>query len=761
MAQSTGPGNRIRKALALGSGVRSACAVHGFGRFARTVALFLVFTGLAGCGPVRYLRSLIDPADRMAARVTIIRDTWGVPHIYGPTDGSVVFGLGYAQAEDNFWQIEDDYLFALGRAAAVYGSAELANDMVRAAFDVERLSRAEYDREPPERKAVWNAFAAGINYYLRTHSEVRPRLLRRFEPWFPFARFRSASAGSTVDGVRLRDVVAERIDTGTGESAPPMAAGTLTANGGGTDPGTNDGTSGSNAWAVAPARTRSGAALLFQNPHSPFFGRSQRYEMHIESESGWHVSGFAILGTPMPRSGHNEQLGWVLTNTGADDADAFLLTFGHPTDPLAYRSGPDWRQATSHEAEIAVRTPQGTERRRYRFLRTHHGPVVQAPDGLRYAVRRARFEDGGSLQQWYAMGKATSLEEFRAALAATAFPNSNTTYADRDGNIMYVHGNAVPRRDSRFDWSRPVDAADPATEWQGYHELHELPQLVNPPAGWLQNTNATPFRASADGSNPDPADYPSYMAPESDNARARASRRILSGRDDWTFEAWSEAAFDTYVNEADSVIDLIIDEWERLGATDPDRVSRVDEAVMALQSWDQVSTVESTAMTYFMLWTERIAEARRSPDPWPAVRALEDVMDWLERTWGRTAVPWGEINRLQRIHTSGRVPFDNNAPSLAVPGGPGGIGIIFNFGTRPGPEGRRRYGTRGHSWVGVVEFGPRVQARSIVNFGQSADSASVHWFDQAALYARGELKPALFYRTEVEASAVRRYRPGR
>jgi acyl-homoserine lactone acylase PvdQ len=251
------------------------------------------------------------------------------------------------------------------------------------------------------------------------------------------------------------------------------------------------------------------------------------------------------------------------------------------------------------------------------------------------------------------------------------------------------------------------------------------------------------------------------MAPEPDNARARASRRILSARSDWTFEAWALAAFDTRVNEAASAIAPLVDEWERLGAGDPERAARLDEAVDALREWDGASTIASPAMTLLVLWSERIGAARRNPEPWPAVRALEEAAACLQRTWGRTLVPWGEVNRLQRVHTSGRTPFDDAAASLPIAAGPGELGIIFNLGTRAGPDGRRRYGIRGHTWVSVVEFGPRVRARSIVTFGQSADPASPHWFDQAALFARGELKPAWFEPADVEANAARRYHPGR
>lgn len=727
---------------------------------AKPLRLLPLTLALASCAPLASAVERVFPsaAVRMARSVTIQRDEWGVPHIYGPTDASVVFGMAYAQAEDNFWQIETAFIDALGRRAELDGERAVAGDVVRAAFAVERLSREEYAREPPERRRLWDAFAAGLNHYLATHPEAQPRLITRYEPWFVFARFRAASAATTVDGVRLADVVATPLDGAPGADDEREARKSTLDSGGasGREP---DAPFGSNTWAVAPARTTAGYALLFQNPHVSFYGGGQRYEVHLQSDEGWHFSGFAILGTPMPRAGHNEYLGWSHTNSAADVRDAYEITFD-AVDSLAYRHGGETRRVVEWEDTLFVRTAGGLEPRRFRFRRTHHGPVVAGPDGRHVAIRLARFEEGGSLQQWYAMSRATNLAEFLAALGQRALPISNTMYADRDGHILYVHGNAVPKRSPGFDWTRPVDGSDPRTDWLGFHELDELPQLLDPPTGWIQNTNSTPFRATADGHNLRFEDYPPYMAPEPDNARARVSRAILAADSSWTFEEWARAAFDTRVIEADDHIPAIIDEWERLGANDPERALRLDSAIHELRAWDRVSTVESVPMTLFLLWLERMRRPGADTAAFARTAALEQVIARLERDWGTQRVPWGEVNRLQRIHTSGEGEFDDAGPSLPVAGAPGWAGIVFNFSTRAGADGKRRYGTSGHSWVSVVEFGPRARARSVVTYGQSADPASPHFFDQAALYAEGRLREAWFWREDVERQAVRSYRPG-
>jgi len=707
--------------------------------------LILLLSSLStGCGPVTGMlaEAGMSPDERMAQRVTIVRDEYGVPTIYGPTDASVAFGLAWAQAEDNYWQVEEDYIHALGRAAGYYGEQYLASDLVKAAFEVERLSREEYAREPAERRAIWDAFAAGLNYYMRVH-DVQPRVITRWEPWMFFAPFRLVDASTVVNGVRLGRVAA-------------LAAGTADTAALEVEPAP----SGSNMWAIAPSRTANGRALLFQNPHVGFFGSGQRYEMQVHSDEGWHVRGFAVMGTPMPRSGYGEAVAWSHTNSAADHADAYEVRFDDAQDPLAYRWEGGYRRATQWQDTLRVNTPDGLVERTFTFVKTHHGPVVsRSADGRALAVRIARMEEGGSLQQWYAMGRARSLDEFRSALAQRAFTISNTMAADTAGNIFYIHGNAVPVRDTAFDWTRPVDGATATTEWRGLHGIDDLPQLLNPPSGWLQNTNSTPYLA---GSHVpvDVGRYPRYMAPEPDNARARRSRAILDADTAWTLDELARAAFDTRIEIADMEIDALVREWEEIGGTNPDRAYRMDAMMDRIRGWDRVSTVESTGMTLFMYWQERL----RSGDftgAYARFRAFEDAVAAVQRDHGTLDVAWGELNRLQRPRQPGRPPvFNDDHHSLPIAGAPGWTGAIFAF-TSSRPDGlARRYGTSGHTWVSVVEPGAEPMAYSVVTFGQSGDRDSAHWFDQAELYARGAMKRAWFTRADVLANARRTYSPG-
>lgn len=695
-------------------------------------------------------------AEKLARTVSIYRDQYGVPHVYGPTDASCVFGYLYAQAEDNFWQVEDNYIRALGRAAEVYGESALAADLMTRALELPRRSQVEYQRADARMRALWDAAAAGLNYFLARNPQVKPRLLTRFEPWHVIALGRHVIYQMFI--VRRMNLKFEGAMDAT--AGGKIAYGELPLDAGLSDalPGEQF---GSNAWAVSPRKSASGHALLFINPHLPFTASFQWHEGHWHSDAGWDFSGAAFFGLPFATLGHNAHLGWTHTVNSPDVGDLYLETFDNPQRPLAYRYGKGYRTATEWTEEVRVKAAQGVETKKIKLRKTHHGPIIGQQAGKPVALRLAKLEAGGILDEWYAMSRARTLTEFKTALGRLALPFLNTVYADDAGNIFYVYNGAVPRRARNFDWTKPVDGSDPTTEWQGYHAFAELPQLTNPPTGFVQNCNTSPFVTTTSG-NPDETRFPAYMVRESDNARARVSRHILSNTEKFSFDEWTRAATDTRVFEAETALTELFSEWETLNAADGARAAKLAEAIAELKRWNRISTVDSVAMTLFTLWFERVYRLTQAGDKTAGlrVRALEETLGELSRTWGTWRVAWGEINRLQRGRTNDDDSFSDDRPSLPVPGAVGEVGIVFNFGARAVSGQRRRYGTAGNSFVSVVEFGPRVQARSVLVFGQSGDPASPHYFDQAPLYAAGRFKPAWFTWPEVKANAGRRYHPG-
>lgn len=633
--------------------------------------------------------------------VTIHRDRWGVPHVVARTDAGCVYGLMFAQAEDHFAQLELDAIQAIGRQAEIEGERGVANDTRVRTFEVVQQAKEAYRTASPRLRGLAEAYAEGLNRYLDRHPEVKPRLLTRFEPWFFMA---SIDLPGSIDGISTG---ARSFEEGLPDT-------------------------GSNAWALAPSRTTSDHATLFLNPHVGLFGGGLRYECHLESGEGWRFSGFCILGQPIPHSGHNGRLGWTQTNSNADRADAFRLTMDGPDH---YRFGPERRAVQSWTDTLRV----GGEVRALTLRKSHQGPLVRPEVAVRFPVDRA-------VRQWaqkYAMGRARDLSEFRRALGMGCLTYSNTTYADRAGNIAFWYGNTVPRRDPSFDWSRPVDGSDPRTEWRGFHTPEELPHVVNPPSGFVQNGNSDPWETTTVG-NPDPHRFPSYVVRDVDTPRARNMRRLLVSKARFTFEEQERMAFDTYSITA----------AERLPGLFEAAAGREDLAgpIAELRAWDRRLGIHSVAATLYVRAEEELGQVRRGPvgSPSDLVEGLARAVARLEREWGTWRVPFGLVNRLQR-----RQPFDASAPSLAVAGGPSGLGQVFAF---TGPTvGRVRFGTSGNTYVGLVEFGPRVRARSVNGFGQSGDPASPHYFDQAGLYAVGRFKEAFFDLAGVRFEAS--YRP--
>ena len=696
----------------------------------------------AGCATVGALLPGATPnAANLAEEVTIARDEWGVPHIFGPDDAAVLFGLGYAQAEDDFQQLEEDYLHALGRASHWYGDRYLASDLVRAAFEVERLAREEYGREPGERRALWDAFAAGINYYIGT-SGVRPRLLTHFEPWMPFALARVIPTGDVVDGVLLGRLTEDNVHgtlVGTWVGPTEWQGG------------------GSTLLAVAPSRTADGLPLLLHQDAGSFSGSGRPYEMMLESEAGWHVRGHARLGLPVPAAGHNARIAWAHIGSDADAADLFEMTFDHPSDPLMYRHDGGWQTAVEWEDTLLVNSPTGVTQRVFRLRRTLHGPVVAVHEGRALAMRIARMEEGGSLQQLHDESRAASLEQFRAALDQRALAG-NAMYADAEGTIYYLHGGAVPIRDDALDWNAPVDGSTSETAWTGYHSIADLPEILNPPGGWLQSTGADFAGAAAPGDAPDPARFPRYMTTRPESPRAEAARRVAVADSAWTLDALAAASFDAWIPGVDDAIPLLIAEWEQVGGQNAPRARSLDAAIDVLRSWDHVAGAESEAATLYILWQERLRSGAYTGE-YARFRAMEAVIAQLQRDHGSAAVAWGELNRLQRIDDPDAGSSEDRV-GLSLGGSPVWAGTLFVVDARSSDDAGGRHTVGGTRWIAVTRPGPELTLRSIVPFGQSGDSASAHGFDQAALFARGELKAGLFGRTEVLAAARRVYRPG-
>jgi len=695
----------------------------------------------------------------IAEGVTIMRDDFGVAHIYGETDADTAFGFLYAQAEDDFPRIERNYIWAIGRLAEVEGESALFSDLRAKLYMSEDEARAAYASAPGWLQALSDAFADGLNYYLATHPEVEPTLLTRFESWMPFYFF-EGSIGGDIEQIPLPGI--EAFYSG----AEPAAVARL-------EPETlaesiHDEPVGSNGFALAGSRTASGDAMLLINPHTSFFFRG---EYHVVSNEGLNAYGAATWGQFFIYQGFNETTGWMHTSTSADFMDEFVHDVVQQDGAMFYRFGDELRPIEVSDVTLSYRDDTGAmQQRSFSRYMTHQGPVTHMV-GDQWAVTRINWNSVDALRQSYLRMKTANYDEFLEMMAIRTNSSNNTVFADAQGNIAYFHGNFMPTRDPQFDYSQPVDGSNPATDWQGVHAVEETVMMVNPSNGWLQNTNSTPF-TMAGGDSPRREDYPVYMAPDAENFRGLQAVRLLQDTSEMTIDSLIELAYDPYINGFEQLVPGLINAWEALEPDWPD----LEQAIEALRSWDFEVSTDSVGMTLAHFYGMNAAQEIDTPaglsqmeqinwlgtdsDPVDRLSVFSATLLQLNEAFGTWNTPWGEVNRYQRITGDIDHPYSDNAPSLAVGMASSRWGALASFGARAYPGTNRIYGSSGNSFIAVVEFGDRVRAKSLLAGGQSSDPASPHFDDQAQRYVDREFKDVAYYREDVEQRAQRSYHPG-
>lgn len=685
-----------------------------------------------------------------AARVEILRDRWGIAHIYGETDADTVFGTLYAQAEDDFNRVETNYINAMGRLAEAEGAGEIYRDLRMRLFIRQGEMEELYESSADWLKQLMDAFADGLNYYLYTHPEVTPRVFHRFEPWMALT-FTEGSIGGDIERVniaRLRDFY------GPGDKIA-MTDDLIVD----LEP------RGSNGFSIAPSNTANGNALFLINPHTSFFFRS---ELHMVSEEGLNAYGAVTWGQFFIYQGFNENTGWMHTSSRADAIDEYLETIVERDDGYYYVYGDEERRLQESQVEIDYRDGDDLNSREFTVYHSHHGPIIREQDG-RWVAISLMEEPVRALTQSYLRTKSRNYMEFNASMELLTNSSNNTVYADSEGNIAYYHGNFIPRRDPSFDWNAPLDGSDPATDWQGLHPLDELITVLNPPNGWIQNTNNTPFSAAGEYS-PRAEDYPAYMANNPENPRGIHAVRVLEGRTDFTLDSLIEAAYDSLLTAFEPLIPALLAAAEEAPADD------LGEQLALLADWDYRFGVDSIETTLAVYWAQALMDSvndeagaaginiyeymAANASPARKLDALRDASAELQSDWGSWRVPWGEVNRYQRINGDIVQQFSDGEESRPVGFASGRWGALASFGSRKYPGTRRMYGTSGNSFVAAVEFGNPLRARAITVGGLQSDPDSLHFDDQAEMYANGEFRDVLFYRDDIEANLERAYRPG-
>ncbi|ALK99550.1 penicillin amidase [Massilia sp. WF1] len=722
---------------------------------------------MAGAAAAAFTPAELARLKQAAQRVTILRDKWGIPHAFGKTDADAVFGMVFAQAEDDFNRVELNYINAMGRLAEVEGEREIWRDLRMKLYIDPADMQARYAASPAWLKKLMNGWADGLNWYLASHPQVKPKLLTRFEPWMALA-FSEGSIGGDIESINLKQLEAfygKRPASAPAAPAAPTAL-AMADPGKGFDPEPQ----GSNGFAIAPQRSAGKHALLMINPHTSFYFRP---EVHMVSEEGLNAYGAVTWGQFFIYQGFNERLGWMHTSGGGDVIDEYLETVVERDGKFFYKYGGEERPLRSKTIVLPYRTADGMRSRSVTAWFTHHGPVIREEGGKWVAVKMMD-DPMHALEQSYGRTKARSYADFLKVMELRTNSSNNTVYADADGNIAYFHGNFIPRRDPRFDWTRPVDGSDPTTEWKGLHEVKETVTVFNPKSGYISNTNNWPCTGFGE-SSPDCKSYPAYMWSLPQNARGIHAERVLHDARDLTLDGLIGKAYDSYLTAFEPLVPALLKDWDALPQGDALK-ARLADQVALLRGWDLRWSVDSAPTSLAVYWGQDMvaqAAARARAERVPVVdfiqtrltsgerlASLARAADRLQADFGSWKTPWGEINRFQRLSGEVDQHYDDSKPSIPVGFTSANWGSLASFGMTAKQTTKRIYGDRGNSFVAAVEFGPRVRAKSILAGGESSDPKSPHFSDQAEMYSRGQFKDVLFYKADIEKQLERKYHPG-
>ena len=692
-----------------------------------------------------------------AARVQIVRDDWGIAHVHGKTDADAVFGMAYAQAEDDFNRVETNYITALGRTAEVEGQDAIWQDLRQKLFIDPEVLKADYAKSPDWLKTLMDAWADGLNFYLAKHPSVKPRLITHFEPWMALS-FSEGSIGGDIERVmlsQLEDFYGNRKLGMTDDERGLIFH----------EP------QGSNGIAISPSDTRDGHALLLINPHTTFFFRS---ELQMTSDEGLDAYGAVTWGQFFVYQGFNPHIGWMHTSSAVDNVDEFAEDVVHKDGRLFYRYGSELRPMGVKTIAVPYRKADGSRAvRNFTTYYTGHGPIVREANGKWISMALMNTPIAALEQSWLRT-KATDYASYMKVAALDANSSNNTIFADTKGETALLLPQFMPKRNDRFDYTRPVDGSDPATDWQGLTPLADLPQVVNPKNGWLYNSNNWPYSA-AGADSPKRADYPKYMDTVGETPRGIHAMRVLGSQKNFTLESLLAAAFDPYMPAFARLIPTLVKAYDDLPPRDPLK-ARLKDQIALLRGWDFTWSDHSLATSLAVFWGDRLWDktiaAAKAQDINPydymadhataaeKLKALIEASDRLQKDFGNWRTPWGEVNRFQRVTDSIAPHFDDALPSIPVPFVSSRWGSLASFGAKRYPNTRRYYGTSGNSFVAVVEFGPKIRAVAITAGGESGDPKSPHFNDEAIRYARGELRQVYFYPEDLKGHIEYRYRPG-
>jgi acyl-homoserine lactone acylase PvdQ len=707
-----------------------------------------------------------------AKQTNIIRDEWDIPHIYGKTDADAVFGLMYAQCEENFPQIEKNFLEMLGRRAEMEGPKVIYEDLMMQLIQDSAEAVKDFERSPIWFKQLLIAHADGINYYLSKHPEVKPVVLKKFKPWYHLMWTDGSVSPTKSAGITEKHVEAfygqqlySNQNAVSINTSTPVQKSIFEQ----TNYDMEDKTlRGSNGFAIAPKHSRTGNAMLYINPHVPFYFRS---EMHMVSEQGLNAYGAVTWGQFFIYQGFNENCGWMHTSGYADVADVYEEQTEKINNQLFYTYEKEKKKVGQRKINIQYVENGIVKSKAFDTYFTHHGPIMGMEKGKWLSLQENNRSLNALMECW-TRTKSKSLADYTKAMELVSNNSNNTVYADAAGNIAYWHGNFMPKRNPNFDYTMPVDGSTKATDWQGVHALNEIVKSINPSNGWLQNCNATPFTVAGDQS-PKAADYPAYMAPDGENGRGLNAVALLSKIDKINLDELIALGYNKKLTAFDILLPRFIQ-----SAKSADLAERTKKAIDYLANWDHIADTNSIATSIAIEWASKWGATIPPANTEEAatqivlkynrmdqevafetkIKLLEATLDQFEKWYGGWEITWGAMNRFQRVAPG--ASFDDNQFSLAVNQASSKWGSLPSFESRRYPNTTKRYGYTGNSFVAAVEFGKRLNAKTIITGGQSRFAESKNFTDQAYGFVYGQFKTIHYYKEDVLANKKLAYHPG-
>ena len=665
------------------------------------------------------------------AGAEILWDNYGVPHIFAADREALAYAWGWAQMQNHGDLLLRLYAQGRGRAAEYLGQPYLREDRWVWTMGVPQRSQAWLAAQAPEMRAHISAFVRGINAFADAHPPLVGDSLRAMLPVVDTDVMGHAQRWAFSAFVASRAAVEQSAESWQER--------------------------GSNAWAIAPSRSASGNAMLLANPHLPWGDMFTWMEGQFVIP-GVNISGAALVGSPVLQIAFNDRLGWTHTVNTQDGADLYELT--------VTGDGYAWDGATrafdTETRVLTVRARDGSLRPdTLRIRRSVHGPVVRESSGRALALRTVGEELAGWLEQWWGMGTARNFGEFERAIRPNVLSSQNITYADADGRIMLFYGGNTPVRPlgDRAYWADVVPGTSSSNLWTALHPFEDMPRIVDPPSGWLQNANDPPWWATFPTAL-DRSRYPAYLAATEMSLRAQRSAELVESNGRMTLEELIRNKHSTEMELANRVLGELIAAAERSQSTG------AAQAAAVLGRWDKRADSGSAGAVLFVEWwrgyESRVSEGSPFAEPWnaaaprstprglanpaSALAALDSAAVLVLARYGSLDVRWGDVYRVRR-------------DSLDLPsnGAFSDLGVFRNVGYR-GVANDRYVVAGGDSYVAVMEFGPTVRAASVIGYGNASRAGSPHRTDQLGLFAAQRLKPVWRSRAEIEQNLARRER---